>query len=235
MNMLVDLIFIAIIGFSAFKYYRSGLIGSVLGLGKLLISVIAACIFGKLIGTALAEGIIGESITQSVFNKITSYVDGKDLSEFFNNIPKGFLSFIKLLGADISSLEAKYGTEDASDAVLWDMARSLAMPLSRSVSAIVAYISVFLLAYIGTTVAVFLIKQIKIPIITSIDKYLGLGLGIIFGLLVSSLIATVIYSFAELSAAVSDNGTMMNVYNDSLIFKFIYDLRIFEFIRKLIK
>ena len=235
MNMLIDLILLAVIGFSALKYYKSGLIGSVLGLGKLIVSVIAACIFGKLIGIALADGIIGKCITNSVYAKITSYVDGRDLSDFFNNIPKGFLSLIKLFGADNTQLEAGYGTEAASDAVLWDMSRAIAAPIVRSVSAIVAYLSVFVVFYVGATVAVILIKHIRIPIITKIDKCLGLVLGFVFGLLISSLISTAVYSFAELSAAVSGDGEIMKVYNDSIVFKFIYDLRIFEFIRKLIK
>ena len=235
MNMLIDLLLLALIGFSAFKYYKSGLVGSVLGVGRLIVSVIAACIFGKLIGVVLAEGIIGRCMTDSVYAKVTSYIDGRDLSEFFNNIPKGFLSLIKLFGADIKYLEARYGTEAASEAVIWDMSRSISAPIARRVSATVAYLSVFALFYFGSTFAIFLIKHIRIPIITKIDKYLGLALGIIFGLLMSSLISTAVYSFAELYAAVSGDGEIMKVYNDSIVFKFIYDLRIFEFIRKLIK
>jgi CheY-like chemotaxis protein len=66
------------------------------------------------------------------------------------------------------------------------------------------------------------------------DKVLGLALGIVLGLLSASLISTALYSVIELVAAVNSNSDIMNLFNDSYVFKFMYNLKMFDFIRSLI-
>ena len=79
-----------------------------------------------------------------------------------------------------------------------------------------------------------MLSKIKIPIITKIDKLLGLVLGLIIGALSVSLIATAVYSVAEIVTLIDGGSEAMSVYNDSYFFKFVYDLKLFDFIRNLI-
>ena len=88
MNVLIDILLLAIIVLSAVRHYRSGLLQSILGVGKFIVSVIAAALLGKPIGGLLADGVIGDRLTDSVYKKITGYIDGQELSDFFNDIPK---------------------------------------------------------------------------------------------------------------------------------------------------
>ena len=158
----------------------------------------------------------------------------QELSDFFNDIPKGFLNLIDLFGADVDKLEAKYGTAESGSATIRDMSETIAMPIAQTVSAIIACALVFAVTYIVLTVVIFGLKHIKIPILSSIDKYLGLALGSVLGILGAALISTAVFSLSELIAGMNSDSKIMDVYNNSLVFKFIYDLRIFEFIRKLI-
>jgi hypothetical protein len=144
------------------------------------------------------------------------------------------LRLVELFGGNIEKLEAKYSTAQSSDAVLREMAEGIAMPVAETISSILAAIIVFLVTYVAVTIAIFFLKHVKIPIITSFDRLLGLGLGVVVGVLGVSLASTAIYSLLEYFALSRNDPEIMNVYNNSWVFKFVCDLRIFEFIRKLI-
>ncbi len=79
-----------------------------------------------------------------------------------------------------------------------------------------------------------MLSKIKIPIITKIDKLLGLCLGLIIGALSISLLSVAIYAVAEIVTFFDGGSGAMSVYHDSYVFKFVYDLKLFDFIRNLI-
>ena len=117
--------------------------------------------------------------------------------------------------------------------IYYPIARLLhAIGLAEAVSGTVAFISVFIASMMLSKLLIELISKIRIPIVTKVDKFLGLLLGILLGFIVTSLISTVIYTFIDLSSRTSD-GSAVSAYYDSYIFKFIYELKIFEFIRNL--
>ena len=90
------------------------------------------------------------------------------------------------------------------------------------------------MAYIVLSIVIKGFSKIKIPIITKIDKLLGITLGLALGVLGVAFISTATYSILEFISAIKNSEEIMKIYSDSHVFKFIYDLRIFEFIRKLI-
>ena len=101
-------------------------------------------------------------------------------------------------------------------------------------SGIIAFALIFAVVIIASTIIIYMISKIEIPVITGFDKFLGLALGVILGVVSVSIISTVVYSVLELITSIDASSECMNVYNDSYVFKFVYDLKIFEFIRKLI-
>lgn len=92
----------------------------------------------------------------------------------------------------------------------------------------------FLLIYIALTVVIFCMKHIKIPLVTKFDKLMGLVLGAGIGLLCVCLLSTVLYTVLDLLSAAKNDPKIMDVYNDSRVFKLIYDLGMLEYIRNLI-
>ena len=91
----------------------------------------------------------------------------------------------------------------------------------------------FFAVYLLSGLIIRAISKIKIPIITKVDKFLGLCLGIIIGALSLSVIAVAVYSALEIITFI-DGGGAMSVYDDSYVFKFVYDLKLFDFIRNLV-
>ena len=144
------------------------------------------------------------------------------------------MKLIGLFGADVEALEAKFGTAEGTEAVIREMSDYISRPIARTASSIIAYVLIFIAAFVIFSILIKGLSKIKIPVVTKVDKILGLILGLVLGVLSVAFISTATYSILELISAVRGEGEIMRIYSDSHVFKFIYDLRIFEFIRKLI-
>lgn len=235
MSVFIDVIIIGILGFFVIKYCYTGLLCAVLGAGKFIASVAAAVMLGKPLGIFISDNLISDPMTDLVYVRISeNIVSGEKLSEFFNNIPEAFVKLVRLFGVDMATVQTKYATAEASDGIIRDMANTISRPISDTVSAMIAYVTIFIITLIVITLLIKALRGIKIPVLTGIDRLLGLCLGLIIGLLGASLVSTVVYTGLEFFIAVDQNAEIMNVYNDSFVFKYIYELRIFEFIRNLI-
>ena len=111
---------------------------------------------------------------------------------------------------------------------------SLSSNVAGIVSGVLAFIMVFVAVFVSAGLIIRMLSKIKIPIITRVDKLLGLLLGLVIGILSVSALATVLYSVLEIVSFIDPDGAALAVYNDSYVFRFVYGLRIFEFIRNLI-
>ena len=105
---------------------------------------------------------------------------------------------------------------------------------SGVLAGIVGFAVSFFVVFFLSGLVIRMLSKIKIPIITKIDKLLGLCLGLIIGALSVSLLSTAIYSVAEIVTFIDGTSDAMSIYNDSYVFRFIYDLKLFDFIRNLI-
>ncbi len=106
----------------------------------------------------------------------------------------------------------------------------IGVPLA--LSGIMAFLAVFIAAMILSRLLIKALSKIKIPVVTKVDKFLGLVLGVILGFVFTSLLSTSIYTVLEL-LSVTPESNAMSAYYDSCVFKFIYELELFEFIRNL--
>jgi uncharacterized membrane protein required for colicin V production len=106
--------------------------------------------------------------------------------------------------------------------------------VSGILAGIIGFAVSFFAVFFASGLIIRMLSKIKIPIITKIDKLLGLCLGLIIGALSISLLTTAIYSIAEIVVFLDETSDAMRLYNDSYVFRFIYDLKLFDFIRNLI-
>ncbi len=105
--------------------------------------------------------------------------------------------------------------------------------VSEALSGIIAFVIIFVVTLILSKLLIKLLSKIKIPLITKLDKFLGFVLGLVLGAVFVSLAATTLYTVIEFISLIGDGGDIMQIYEDSYVFKFIYDLKLFDFIRNL--
>ena len=99
---------------------------------------------------------------------------------------------------------------------------------------ILCYVLTFVAAYVLFSIIIKGLSKLDIPVLTKVDKFLGALLGLVFGLLSSSMISVILYMILEVYSAISGDQAAMLIYNDSYIFKFLYDLEIFGIIGNII-
>ena len=106
--------------------------------------------------------------------------------------------------------------------------------VSGMLSGMISFVLIFATVMVIAGLIIRAISNIKIPIITDFDKWIGLALGVVIGIVTASLLSTAIYSVLEFTSAANGSPDVMNAYNNSFVFKLIYDMKVFEFIRNLI-
>ena len=235
MIIFIDVLLLTILVFSTVRFGGRGLICSIFGMGKFILAFLLSIALGSPVGILISNGFVGKALYDSVYSRISGYFgEGESVRAFFADIPEGFLKTLRLFGADVNALQARFENASATQETIREMADVISAPISRTISAILAYVIIFVAAYIALSVIIKGLRSIKIPIITRIDKLLGGTLGFLLGILGVALISTVLYSILEFVSAIKNSEEIMNVYSNSHVFKFIYDMHIFEFIRKLI-
>lgn len=104
----------------------------------------------------------------------------------------------------------------------------------NTVCSVLGYVIVFVASYLVLSITVSGLQKIKIPILSGVDKTFGLLLGIVLGLFNASLIATAVYCALEYYAAINSDPVVMSIYTDSCVFRFVYNLNFFDFVRNMI-
>lgn len=99
---------------------------------------------------------------------------------------------------------------------------------------IIMYVVVFAVTYIICTVVTHLLTKIKIPVAHTIDKILGTVLGLVVGVIMVAIVAVMIYGILFVLDMATGNEMFMDIYNNSTVFKFIYEFNIFGFVKDML-
>ncbi len=145
---------------------------------------------------------------------------------------KAVLNFAKLIASAI--LAIIFGKALAPWILETFLTERVSASVASALSGIIAYALVYIVAFLVLTLIISLLCKIKIPLLTTIDKFLGAILGLVLSVLSLSIVSTVLFTSLQFFAELRGNPEILDVYNNSYVFKFIYELRIFEFIRNLI-
>ncbi len=181
-NQIVDCIIIAIIILGAIIGAKRGFIKSVLKVGSGIISLIIANTFTKKLSTVLNSKYFFATTKDKITDIINSYLSKYDTvsSETLSNaVPDAFKRILSYAGYDIDVLASNaVGTGNESVSNFID---SCSAAISNSISAIVAFIVLFLGVFIVLKVSAFFLDAVfsHLPVIKQINSALGLLFGII--------------------------------------------------------
>lgn len=159
--MLINIILLVIFAFEVFMGWKKGLTGALLGIARIIVSIIVSIAFGKMLG----EMIVGEG---------------------------------------------------------------------KFIASAVGYILAFLITYAAATVVIFIVKKIKIPVIHTVDKILGIAIGVVLGIVAAAFVSKIIMYFCNAMTIVTGKTSYNDAYANSALVGFIDRLHVFDFINKLI-
>ncbi len=222
MNVAFDILLLALFAFMVLRGYFKGFMKMVLSLGRLVLAVIITLIFGSAFSGWINEKFINPPIYEWVHGKISEMAGSAvtNVDEFLEGLPGIFKNFV-----DAETFQDQYGDAGASvDALVTDVSTSISGAMSTVISIVIGYVLLFLLSFVVLTVVIFLVnKFVKLPLIKTGDKLLGLAVGVVSGLIAVALVASILYLIVYLTGD-------MSAYENSVIFKFVKDINVFGFI-----
>lgn len=181
-NQIVDCIIIAIIILWAIIGAKRGFIKSVLKVGTGIISLIIANTFTKKLATVLNSKYFFATTKDKITDIINSYLskhDAVSAETLSGAVPDAFKKILFYSGYDVDTLASnavEAGKESVSNFI-----DSCSTAISNSISAIVAYLILFLGVFIALKVSALFLDAVfsRLPVIKQINSSLGLLFGVI--------------------------------------------------------
>lgn len=222
MNVLIDILLIALFAFMAIRGFFKGFMKMVLSFGRLVLAMVITLVFGSAFSGWIDKTFVNPPIYEWVHGKLSELAGGAvtNVDEFLNSLPAAFKGFV-----DSEAFRDKYGEAGASvDALVTDVSTSVSGAMSAVLATVIGYILLFAISFAILTVVIWLVgKFAELPILKSGDKLLGLAVGAVGGLIAMALAASVLYLIVYLTGD-------MSAYENSVIFKFVKDINVFGFI-----
>ncbi len=236
MGIILDVIVVVIFAYIVYKSYKRGLISSVMGLAKGIVSFIAAYSFADRVGEFFCEkfmsGAVSGNINQAIMSLSKTEEGVYNLSKLFSDMPDALSQILTRYGAD-TELLGQYtanltaGTEENVATV----ADIIARPVALSLSTIIAFILIFVLVFVLlSVVTIFLNAVFKMPVLKSANKILGMFFGIAEGAIIVILLSSIFVALQ--GSLVSLDSNLGNIVDSSHIVKACSSIDLFGLLKE---
>ena len=189
MQLVIDVLFMAVFAIPVFRGWRRGFTKSILGLGRLVLSLVITILFGSAFAGWIDETFINPPVFEAVSKKfssiaaeVTASAEG-GIDALVEKIPEAFRGYLDLTNVDHTA---------EINALVEQWSRTVADGISKVISLILGFVLLFVISFVLLTAVIFIIgKLVKLPVIRTVDKLLGLAVGIFNGaavVMVSSVI-----------------------------------------------
>lgn len=196
MFVLLDVILVALIAFGAFRGYKKGLVGVVVGFASLILSIILAFAFQSIVADALVDSGIGEALTEVVQENIQTMIDNGE------NVEDSFYGSI--INSTITEDKVGQAAEVVTAFVM------------KGVSFIVIFLAVRIICYI---IQMVLNVVFNLPILSSINQMGGIAVGVLSTLIKVWILLAIISFITPLPMF---NG-IAEFIDSTFVIKFLYN------------
>ena len=197
MQILLDALLIAVFALFVFRGFSRGLARSVFRLGRMILSFAITALLGSSFSRWINQCFVYPRVYQTVHGRLTqlatdvSSTSGGSLEAFVGRLPKAFRQYV-----DLSSIEPSAKVNTVVEA--WS--HTVTEGLSRVVSTVLGFVLLFALSFLALTVVIAVVgRLVRLPVIRTVDKLLGLGGGIISGMIAVWILALVLGALFSLT------------------------------------
>ena len=148
-----------------------------------------------------------------------------DVDVLVEQEPNDFLQLLKKYNIDLESFKdnfellKKESSEEAANLAV----KYVAQPISETISYVIAFILIILVSSLALSIVSFILNKIvKLPLLRTANKFLGIVCGVFFGSLWVYAVAVVVeFTLPYIHNSPSDIINQINPEN-TLIFKYLY-------------
>ena len=219
MQLVIDILLIVIFGLLVFRGWWRGFMKSVLSLGRLILSLVITIVFGASFAAWIDAKFVNPSVFEAVFKKfsdvaaeVTASAEG-GIDALVEKIPEAFRGYLDLETLDPTA---------EINALVEQWSHTVADGISKVIATVIGYILLFVLAFLVLTLVIFIVTRFaKLPAIKTVDKLLGLVVGLFSGA------AVVIFISVILSA-------LLDIFGQEALVEGSFMLRLFSGIKDLL-
>lgn len=220
MPALIDISLVALFAVIILRNWMAGFFKSIMSVARLIISVMAAILFGDAAAVWLHNNVVSTMVFRDVSAKLTEMASRTaDSSE----------AYLNGMSQDVDPTLLQSRIEDmrtAAGAIADEYSSTLSEVVSSTISTVAGYLLVFCLTFLVISLFIWVIALIiKISIIRKADRLLGLTFGVITAYFAVTLLASVIYGVlrASNSLAVYESAVILRLMCRISLFRFIPD------------
>ena len=190
MQLVIDILLIVIFALLVFRGWHKGFMKSILGLGRLILSLVITITCGSAFAAWIDAKFVNPPVFEKVYQKfsdiaaeVTATAEG-GIDALVEKIPEAFRGYLDLETVDPTA---------EINALVEEWSHTVADSISKVIATVIGYVLLFILAFIVLTVVIFIVgKLAKLPVLKTVDKVLGLVVGIASGALAVLFVAVVL-------------------------------------------
>ena len=194
MGIVIDIIIAAVCIFTVYKAYRNGLVKSVVGFAKGIVSLVSAYAFTPALSEYFYDKFVLEHISGGIADSISSVArseGGKfNLDKMFSEKPDVLEQIIDRYGTDEAKLgEMCKGFTEGTEETVDSIAEYIASPIASGISTAVAFILLFVGIFLALSIVTYIVDAVfHLPVLKGVNKLFGILFGVGEALLFSVLI-----------------------------------------------
>ena len=234
MQYFLDISLVLLIAVTVIIYWKRGLIRSMMGAAKTVLSVILTYMFGDAARDWIYLNYMQPSVRSFVHGRLEEMAtrgEGVyDLSGVVEVMPDWLKTLLHVFHVDVGALQEQYASVNTgSYEQLEDFVVSISDPVVSFLSAVLGYALVFLVSALVLTIVAFIMAKLAdLPLIRGCDRALGLVLGILCAILYGSLYVLLTYALLGWIEVNHPELGFTEGFASSLLFKFAYEWNLFK-------
>jgi len=187
MGLIIDLIIVVISVMIVFKSYKKGLVKSVMGLAKGIVTLVASYAFTPTLADYIYKNYALDSISDGIAKSISSIAKTEsgvfNLDKMYSEMPDALNQIIERYGTDRDVLgEMCDGLVSGTEEMVAKVSDYIAAPVAHGLSTAVAFIILFIAIGLALTVVTFVIDAVlHLPVLHGTNKFLGFVFGLAEG------------------------------------------------------
>ena len=203
MNVIIDVILLAVIGVSAFFAYKKGFIGTLFSLIGTVVAIALSLMLCSPVSGFINDNFVNPTVKSYIIKVVDSSSIGQSYEEALTNgaqivakvkdMPASLKGVLDLAGIKTEDIIAEANKTEANAAQAVDnLIDKIATPISTAISRVIALVGLFIILSIALWVVCKLLTAVfnALPLGKSLNKFGGLAFGVIRGLLIIFVIST---------------------------------------------
>lgn len=236
MCILFDLILIVVAAGCMISGVRRGFVRSVINIVTLAAAVICAYMFMPAVSDYLHEAFIGESVSAPIEDALSGMAGGNEsgLEQLFVDSPVALSELAGRYNTELADVVAYYekAVADGAQELFDNLSRYISETAAQTVSDVTAFLLIFFAVWIVLKLAGWLLDLIfKLPVLSTLNRALGLLFGVICAFLYMSVLAVVIVNALPALTSVFPEQFSSATVDNTMVLKWVYEYNIFTFFK----